>query len=145
MRLVPDRLFLVREGPPVGWMPAAGLRRMAARGHGRASALGVRDSGITDDDRAARQLAVCVAGGGSDVGDAFHGARWCEATVQLAQMGVSTIGLATAVARAGGLGTISSAWLGAPERAGRAIDAIGDVAPGALAVNVLVCMPERWT
>ena len=67
----------------------------------------------------------------------------CDAPVQLAGMGVSTIGLATAVARAGGLGTISSAWLGTPERAGRAIEAIGDVAPGALAVNVLVCMPEQ--
>jgi nitronate monooxygenase len=67
----------------------------------------------------------------------------CTAPVQLAGMGVSTIELATAVARAGGLGTISSAWLGRPERAGPAIAAIGDVEPGALAVNVLVCMPEQ--
>jgi len=67
----------------------------------------------------------------------------CAAPVQLAGMGVSSIGLATAVARAGGLGTISSGWLGGPERAGRAIDAVGDVEPGALAVNVLVCMPEQ--
>jgi nitronate monooxygenase len=73
----------------------------------------------------------------------FTGLVGCEAPVQLAGMGVSTVGLATAVARAGGLGTISSAWLGTPERAGRAIDAIGDVAPGALAVNVLVCMSEQ--
>ena len=32
---------------------------------------------------------------------------------------------------------------GDTKRAGRAIDAIGGVAPGALAVNVLVCMPEQ--
>jgi NAD(P)H-dependent flavin oxidoreductase YrpB (nitropropane dioxygenase family) len=67
----------------------------------------------------------------------------CEAPVQLAGMGVSSVELATAVARAGGLGTISSGWLGGRERAARVLDAVGDVTPGALAVNVLVCMPEQ--
>ena len=67
----------------------------------------------------------------------------CGAPIQLAGMGIGSTELAAAVARAGGLGTISSAWLGGPERAGPAIDGIGDVTPGALAVNVLVCMPEQ--
>ena len=67
----------------------------------------------------------------------------CEVPIQLAGMGISSIELAAAVARAGGLGTISSGWLGGPERAARGIDGVGDVTPGALAVNVLVCMPEQ--
>jgi nitronate monooxygenase len=67
----------------------------------------------------------------------------CAAPVQLAGTGVSSVDLAVAVARAGGLGTISAAWLGGADRAATVIDAVGDVAPGALAVNVLVCLPEQ--
>jgi NAD(P)H-dependent flavin oxidoreductase YrpB (nitropropane dioxygenase family) len=67
----------------------------------------------------------------------------CEAPIQLAGMGVGSVELAAAVARAGGLGTISPGWLGGIDRAPTAIDRIGDVTPGALAVNVLVCMPEQ--
>ena len=67
----------------------------------------------------------------------------CETPVQLAGMGVSSVELASAVARAGGLGTVSCGLLGGRERAARVLDAVGDVTPGALAVNVLVCMPEQ--
>ena len=67
----------------------------------------------------------------------------CEAPIQLAGMGVGTVELAVAVARAGGLGTISSTWLGSPSRAVQRIQAAGDIGGGALAVNVLLPMAEQ--
>ena len=68
----------------------------------------------------------------------------CDAPVQLAGTGVSSIELATAVARAGGLGTISAAWLpGDPSRAAQRVEALGDATPGALAVNILANIPAQ--
>jgi nitronate monooxygenase len=67
----------------------------------------------------------------------------CAAPVQLAGMGVSNVELAVAVARAGGLGTVSAAFLGGPERAGRVLDAIGDPGAGALAANILLPLREQ--
>jgi NAD(P)H-dependent flavin oxidoreductase YrpB (nitropropane dioxygenase family) len=67
----------------------------------------------------------------------------CAAPVQLAGTGVSSLELAVAVARAGGLGTVSAGYLGGPDRAARVLDGIGDVGPGALGVNILVCVPEH--
>jgi nitronate monooxygenase len=56
---------------------------------------------------------------------------------------VSSVELAVAVARAGGLGTISAGYLGRPARAARIIDELTDLGSGALAVNILVCVPEH--
>ena len=68
----------------------------------------------------------------------------CAAPVQLAGTGVSSIPLATAVAQAGGLGTISAGWLPSdPGRAAQRVQSLGSGAPGALALNILVCMPEQ--
>lgn len=67
----------------------------------------------------------------------------CQAPIQLAGMGVASVELGAAVARAGGLGTISPTFLGRAHSLGKRLDQIGDVRPGALAVNVLVAVPEH--